>query len=53
MGMCKCKRCRGVGTRMRGHWYKTIVTLTMVLMLAGCGGNGAEAEQAAQTEQVE
>ena len=38
---------------MRGHWYKTIVTLTMVLMLAGCGGNGAEAEQAAQTEQVE
>lgn len=38
---------------MRGHWYKTTVMLTMVLMLAGCGGNDAEAEQTAQTEQVE
>ena len=35
---------------MRGHWYKTTVMLTMVLMLAGCGGDGAEAEQTVQTE---
>ena len=26
---------------MRGHWYKTTVMLTMVLMLAGCGGDNS------------